>query len=93
MASKVAKQLRKVLRHTKNVENATDHILQRFRGQTTQHPLEKRFAKDFIAYVEELKVQDKLIKDYTGEKTTQKKRIENTATLVGLGMPKTKPHE
>ena len=87
MASKIAKQLRVVLKHTRHVENASDHILQRFRGEASTHPVHRQFARDFLAYVEELKVQDRLIQDYTGEKVSQEKRIENTASLVGLGLP------
>jgi hypothetical protein len=92
MASEAAKQLRLLLRHTRNVDNVKHYIQNFFRGEAPEkHPAAQRFAVDFVAYVQELKVQDKLIKDYTGEKTTQKKRIQNTATLVGLGMPKIKP--
>jgi hypothetical protein len=94
MASEAAKQLRLLLRHTRHVDNVKHYIKQNFfRGDApeNQHPAAQRFATDFVSYVQELKAQDKLIKDYTGEKTTQKKRIQNTATLVGLGMPKIKP--
>ena len=86
-APKALKHLRRVLRHTRHVDNVQTHVLQRFRGEVETHPVAKRFSVDFLAYLDELKQQDKLIKDYTGEKTSQQKRIAKTANLVGLGLP------